>query len=179
MRLPLTHRLNQILPKLTSNNFLKTSGIGNEIAFYIFDYAPEDELRIREHIRFLLDHLPKTRPGLRVAHVNLFDFLIDYLKERNLLKKSFRLQREEGNGALLKALKGILHEEKSPSVLPASQSPQNTTLFWYPGSAVRIRYSGRIPCSAICTPSWGRRPWSCSIPADMTRRHYGSLARPA
>ena len=48
----LTHRLNQILPKLTSNNFLKTSGIGNEIAFYIFDYAPEDELRIREHIRF-------------------------------------------------------------------------------------------------------------------------------
>ncbi len=109
---PLTHRLNQILPKLTSNNFLRTRGIGNEIAFYIFDYAPEDELHIREHIRFLLDHLPKTLPGLRVAHVNLFDFLIDYLKERNLLEKSFRLQREEGNGALLKALKGILHEEK-------------------------------------------------------------------
>ena len=34
-------------------------GIGNEIAFYIFDYAPEDEMHIREHIRFLLDHLPK------------------------------------------------------------------------------------------------------------------------
>ena len=32
---PLTWRLNQILPKLTSNDFLKTRGIGNEIAFYI------------------------------------------------------------------------------------------------------------------------------------------------
>ena len=108
----LADRLNQILPKLTSDDFLSARGIGNEIAFYIFDYAPEDELRIREHIRFLMDHLPKNRPGLRVAHVNLFDFLIHYLKERNLLEKSFRLQREEGNAPLLKALKGILHEEK-------------------------------------------------------------------
>ena len=49
---------------------------------------------------------------MRVAHVNLFDFLIHYLKERNLLEKSFRLQRENGDDALLKALKGILHEEK-------------------------------------------------------------------
>ena len=112
MRGPLADRLNQILPKLTSDDFLSARGIGNEIAFYIFDYAPEDELRIREHIRFLMDHLPKNRPGLRVAHVNLFDFLIHYLKERNLLEKSFRLQREEGNAPLLKALKGILHEEK-------------------------------------------------------------------
>ena len=109
---PLTHRLNQILPKLTSDDFLSARGIGNEIAFYIFDYAPEDELRIREYIRFLVDHLPKNRSGLRVAHVNLFDFLIHYLKERTLLEKSFRLQREKGNDALLKALKGILHEEK-------------------------------------------------------------------
>ena len=109
---PLTWRLNQILPKLTSDGFLKTRGIGNEIAFYIFDYEPEDELRVRDHIQFLVAHLPKNRPGMRVAHVNLFDFLIHYLKERNLLEKSFRLQRENGNAALLKALKGILHEEK-------------------------------------------------------------------
>ena len=109
---PLTWRLNQILPKLTSDGFLKTRGIGNEIAFYIFDYEPEDELRVRDHIRFLVAHLPKNRPGMRVAHVNLFDFLIHYLKERNLLEKSFRLQRENGDDALLKALKGILHEEK-------------------------------------------------------------------
>lgn len=108
----LTERLNQILPKITSDSFLHGHGIGNEIAFYIFDYPPEDELRIREHIEFLLAHIPKQKPRLRVAHVNLFDFLIDYLKERKLLEKSFELQREKGNNALLKALKGVLHEEK-------------------------------------------------------------------
>ena len=108
----LTDRLNLILSKLTSDDFLSTRGIGNEIAFYIFDYEPEDELRVREHIRFLLEHIPKHRPNLRVAHVNLFDFLIRYLKERKLLEKAFQLQREKGNDALLKALKGVLHEER-------------------------------------------------------------------
>ena len=108
----LTDRLNQILPKITSKGFLSGSGIGNEIAFYIFDYPPEDELGVREHIHFLLDHIPKQKPGLRVVHINLFDFLIDYLKERKLLEKSFELQREKGNTGLLKALKGVLHEGK-------------------------------------------------------------------
>jgi hypothetical protein len=75
----LTERLNKILPRIISDDFLKGRGIGNEIAFYIFDYPPEDELRVREHIHFLLDHIPKQRPELRVKHINLFDFILDYL----------------------------------------------------------------------------------------------------
>ena len=48
---PLTERLNKILPRVISDDFLSGSGIGNEIAFYIFDYPPEDELRVRDYIR--------------------------------------------------------------------------------------------------------------------------------
>jgi len=109
---PLTRRLNQILPKITSADFLSGSGIGNEIAFYIFDYPPEEELRVRAHVAFLLDQLSKKKPPLRPAHINLFDFIIAYLEERSLLAKSLELQRAKGNDALLKALKGVLNEEK-------------------------------------------------------------------
>ena len=108
----LTRRLNEILPRITSNDFLTGSGIGNEIAFHIFDYSPEDELRIRSHIDFLLEHIPKKRPELKVKHVNLFDFLLDCLKERGLLEKALELQRSKGNEAMLKALKGVLNETK-------------------------------------------------------------------
>ena len=45
---PLNERLNKILPRVISDDFLSGSGIGNEIAFYIFDYPPEDELRVRD-----------------------------------------------------------------------------------------------------------------------------------
>ena len=129
----LTYRLNQILPKLTSDDFLSARGIGNEIAFYIFDYPPEDERRVREHIEFLLAQLPKRKPGLRVMHINLFDFLIDYLRERKVLEKSFRLQREEGNDALLKALKGILHEEKVAQRFAKVASPDDHDLVMISG----------------------------------------------
>ncbi len=97
----LTARLNQILPKITSDEFLRGHGIGNEIAFHIFDYPPEEELEVRRNIDDLLEFLPKRKPGLKVLHVNLFDFLLDYLKSRKLLEKSVELQRARGNEAVL------------------------------------------------------------------------------
>ena len=35
----LNERLNRILPRIISDDFLSGRGIGNEIAFYIFDYT--------------------------------------------------------------------------------------------------------------------------------------------
>jgi hypothetical protein len=37
-------RLNKIREKISSPAFLSNEGIGNEIGFYIFDYAPQFEL---------------------------------------------------------------------------------------------------------------------------------------
>lgn len=108
----LTDRLNNILPRVVSDEFLSGGGIGNEIAFYVFDYPPEDELRVRDHVAFLLDQMPKKRAGMKVRHVNLFDFVLDYLRSRKLLEKALQMQREKGDAALLKALSGPLHEGK-------------------------------------------------------------------
>jgi Domain of unknown function (DUF1788) len=108
----LNERLNKILPRVISDEFLRGSGIGNEIAFYIFDYPPDEELRVRDYVRTLLDHIPKQKHGLRVKHVNLFDFMLDHLKSRKLLDKAFQMQREKGDEALKRALAGPLHESK-------------------------------------------------------------------
>ena len=108
----LTERLNRVLPTIISDDFLNGRGIGNEIAFYIFDYPPERELEVRDHIRSLLIHLALKKPALRIKHINLFDFILDYLKNRGLLDKALRLQREKGNEALMKAMAGPLHENK-------------------------------------------------------------------
>ncbi len=108
----LTDRFNKILPKITSGGFLRGDGIGNEIAFHIFDYPPEDELIVRDRIESLVTQIPKTKPGTRVRHINLFEFLLDYLRDRGLLEKSLELEKKQGNEALAKALRGVLHEEK-------------------------------------------------------------------
>ena len=45
-------RLNKILDRVTSDAFLANQGLGNEIPFYAFDYPPEREPEIQEHIQF-------------------------------------------------------------------------------------------------------------------------------
>ncbi|MEP7217382.1 MAG: DUF1788 domain-containing protein [Bacteroidota bacterium] len=116
-------RLNQILDKITSTEFLEGRGLGNEIAFHIFDYPAEEELHVREHIRFLLDHIPKKNPSLRVAHMNLFDFVIEHLKERGLLEKVIAMQREKGDRTVLAQLEKILHPNKITTAFAARLQP--------------------------------------------------------
>lgn len=123
-----TDRINAILPRISSDEFLTSSGIGNEIAFYVFDYPPEHELQVREHIRFLLEQLPKLKPALRVRHIDLFDLLIEHLTNRKLLDRSLEMQKTKGDDRLLRSLKPILHAEKIADVFTAAVRPNETDL---------------------------------------------------
>ncbi len=124
----LTDRLNQILPTITSEAFLRGKGLGNEIAFYIFDYPPEAELRVREHLQFVLDHLPRTRPGLRVGHVHLLDFVLTYLRQRHLLDKAIAMQQTKGDAFVLRQLTTILHPNKIAPVFAEIAQPEQHDL---------------------------------------------------
>jgi hypothetical protein len=124
----LTDRLNQILPKVTSDHFLSGAGLGNEIAFYIFDYPPEAELRIREHIQFLLEHIPRHTPEVRVTHVNLLDFVIEYLQKRELLDKAIKMQQEKGDTYILNQLAAILHPNKIAPIFAKIAQPDQHDL---------------------------------------------------
>lgn len=65
MKNDFAQRLNKILDRVTSDDFLHGKGLGNEIPFYAFDYPPERELQVRDHLDFLVAQIPKHRPGLR------------------------------------------------------------------------------------------------------------------
>jgi len=123
-----TDRLNQILPTVTSETFLSGKGLGNEIAFYIFDYPPEAELRVREHLQFLLEHLPKYKPGVRVRHVNLLDFVLTYLRQRHLLDKAIAMQQTKGDAFVRKQLATILHPNKIAPVFAEVAQPDQHDL---------------------------------------------------
>ena len=124
----LTERLNKILPKLISDEFLSGSELGNEIPFYIFDYPPEMELRVREQLLFLLDHIPRQRPTLRLKHIDLFAFILDYMKSRKILDKAFHMQIQKGDEALLKALSGPLQESRLVNIFADQVQPDQHDL---------------------------------------------------
>ena len=103
-------RLNQIPERILSTEFLTGQGLGNEIGFWIFDYAPEDELKVREYLHFLDGMLEKKHSQLKVVNIYLLQAVVDYLAERNFIDKAIQMQKAKGDDALLKALKGLLEE---------------------------------------------------------------------
>lgn len=121
----LKERLNKILDRITSAEFLSNAGLGNEIGFYIFDYPPEAELEVRQHVQFVLEKASRRKPELRIAHVNLFQLLVEYLQERGLLEKALAMQKEKGDEAMFKALKGPLHEEKIAKIFAKAAQPES------------------------------------------------------
>lgn len=121
-------RLDRILVRITSDDFLHGKGLGNEIPFYAFDYPPEQELVVREHIGFLLTQIPKRRPGLRFVHINLFDLIINHLKHRGFYDKALDLQKKKGEEALLKALAAPLDAGKLAAVFADTVKPTEQDL---------------------------------------------------
>jgi hypothetical protein len=121
-------RLDKILDRITSDDFLHGKGLGNEIPFYAFDYPPDRELEVRQHIAFLLAQIPKRRPGLRFAHVNLFDLIIRHLKDRGFYDKALDLQKKKGDEALLKALAAPLDAGKLAAVFTDEVKPAEQDL---------------------------------------------------
>jgi hypothetical protein len=108
----LQQRLNKIPDTVLSDDFLNKKGLGGDLCFWIFDYAPEYELQVREHIKFLGDHIAKKHSQLKVVNINLLEDMMAYLKERKLLDRALELQKAKGDDALLKALAGPLHMDK-------------------------------------------------------------------
>ncbi|KPM01482.1 DUF1788 domain-containing protein [Vibrio splendidus] len=105
----LIERLEAIPKKLISDDFLKNKGLGNEIGFYIFDYAPESENLVREQLDVIERKL--KRKGRTFASVNLFKVLFQQLEAEGVLEDAFELHKEEGNESLVEALQGILSQE--------------------------------------------------------------------
>lgn len=113
MTLTLEERLNQIIPRIVSRDFLDSKGLGNEIGFWVFDYPPAREMDVRDFLYgTVLPALSKQVPGIRVGEVNLLKLISDLLKDRNLLDKAIAMQESKGNDITLASLRPVLKEEK-------------------------------------------------------------------
>ncbi len=133
MNLQLQKRLDQIELRVTDEDFLSSSGIGNEIACYIFDYPAEDELQVREHFRRLLSRLESHHGTLSVLHLNLLDVVLDYLSSRGLLDKALQLQQAKGDAGLIKMLEGPLAAERIRDFIRDQYSPADAGLILVTG----------------------------------------------
>ncbi len=159
MALSFEERLNQILPKICSDEFLNSKGLGNEIGFWIFDYPPEREMEMRDFLtRTFLTSLNKSQPPIRAGVINLFDLVIQLLQERQLLDKAIDMQQTKGDQAVMAALRPVLKEDKLAQKVVAMVDLDNIDLLllWGVGSAYPMLRTHTL-LSAL-HPLMGRTP---------------------
>lgn len=109
-------RLDQIRGRVTSDDFLTGKGLGNEVQFYAFDYAPADEPQVDAYVSWLADDLGR-KTSLNIVNVNVFALVVEVLRARGLYEKAVALELAKGTSALLSALKGPLEAGKLAQTL--------------------------------------------------------------
>ncbi|MCK5082387.1 MAG: DUF1788 domain-containing protein [Candidatus Omnitrophica bacterium] len=133
MKKSFEERLNAILHEITEEKFLNKKGLGNEIPFHVFDYPPDFELKMREHIDFMINRIASHHQNIKLIHIKLFDLMIEHMLERGNLDKAFELESEKGATALWKAISASVKPERFVKVIDEKHELKNANLIFVSG----------------------------------------------
>lgn len=101
-------RLDKILPKLQEKQFRENKGLGNEIGYYIFDYEPENELIVREHIKFLKQKINSENSNMEIKEFDLYEIMLEILDSKNYLAKAMDMESKKGTEYILNGIQKTL-----------------------------------------------------------------------
>ena len=91
---------------LSGKRFLQMEGLGNEVPFFIYPYAPEDALaveQIKKRIKNKLSH-----KGIRVREINLYDLSVEILKDRGVWDRVLLAEPDQDKADFRELLQGML-----------------------------------------------------------------------
>lgn len=97
-------RLDKIIPKIRGNKFIEGRGLGNEISFYVFDYEPEHELKVRDYVKHIKKEFSFDGSDRRIIEFDLYKMLLEITKEKKIFDRIFEMENRQGKEALFKAM---------------------------------------------------------------------------
>lgn len=104
----LDKRLDQIQIEIDKEEFLNNKGRGNEVGYYVFDYHPSDELRVREHIKDLKEKNKTNTYAYELMVYDLYDLMLDYLEEERLTEACIQMEDDDGMEYLISSVVSFL-----------------------------------------------------------------------
>lgn len=106
----LEEKFEKLYETFINKNFLKPESLLGEIPFYISSYNPEQEVKVFDEIGRLINRLKLK--GISVYEINLFNLVIEMLKDRGILDKVIEKESTLSKEKLYKTLRSVLDEEK-------------------------------------------------------------------
>lgn len=128
----LEERLNKVEEMIARPSFRENKGLGNEVGYYIFDYPSKDELTIRSRVEYIRKKYEDSSDGFQVVVFDLYDIMIDILKEKGYLEKCFELERNKGLDRVIRAVGNTLRITDADSLIVKyiqERTPDNSVVF--------------------------------------------------
>lgn len=107
----INERLDKIIPKIKEDKFIHGRGLGNEISFYVFDYEPKYELKVRDYIQHIKKVFDYEGTDRKIIEFDLYKMFIEIAKEKRILNRIFEMEQKQGKSALFKALTNFAKPE--------------------------------------------------------------------
>lgn len=106
----LDDKFEKLYTTFTNKSFLEMKALGGEIPFYITSFNPIQKVKVEIEVKRLKDRLKQK--GIVVYELNLFEIVIDMLKQRGILEKVLQKESSLTKDRLYKTLQGVIDTEK-------------------------------------------------------------------
>lgn len=110
-------RLDEMERIIRTTRFRKNKGLGNEVGYYVFDYAPEMELTIRERIAYMKGKNNINTDGFELVVFDLYDIVIDILERDCFLEQCFTFEKRKGIDRIVKAIGSLVQVNDDESLI--------------------------------------------------------------
>ena len=128
----LEERLDKLETMIKKPAFRENKGLGNEVGYYIFDYLPKDELKVRERIEYLERKNEGQHGGFVLKVFDLYDIVINILEQKGYLEKCFEFEKSKGLERITKSVGNMLRITSSDSLIIRhiqENTPDNAVIF--------------------------------------------------
>ena len=104
----LEERLDLIQTEIKKPSFRANKGLGNEVGYYVFDYPAEEELRVREHVKYLKRKNNPDLDGFELKVYDVYDIMLDFIESEGLLEACYEMEAEDGMDYLVESVSALL-----------------------------------------------------------------------
>lgn len=126
-------RLDKIEEIIKRPSFRQASGKANEVNYWVFDYAPEYELIVRDRIKYLKEKNSKVTNGYTLVVYDLYDLMIAHLQEKNFMEKCYQMEEKRGILKVVTAIQRSLKITDKENLIVtyiAEHTPENAVVFF-------------------------------------------------
>ena len=110
-------KLGKIESKIKEPSFLENKGLSNAVGYYIFDYEPKYELKVREEVSRIKNKINNSDYSFFIQEFDLYEIIIEILKEKDYLEKVFNFEEKKGIEFTTKAINNLLKLNSDNNVI--------------------------------------------------------------